>query len=188
MNNVKVKNLLGSYNYVYNNQIEKKELFNTTKIDDLWFSTRITNIFYKHNIKTVYDLLRFSELDLLRLQDLGRKSLNEIKETLGLYGVNLPNLSKKKDKYFTFIALTDDDIELLITQTCKSFINDFYNRFEIVRGNLDQITEYGCFHWVETNIEAVFVYNFFQNKNINSAMLWDLDLTSWVIFTDVEII
>tara|TARA_R100000656_G_scaffold74699_1_gene55453 strand:+ start:675 stop:1115 length:441 start_codon:yes stop_codon:yes gene_type:complete len=144
MNNVKVKKLLGSFDSVYNNQTEKNELYNTTEIDDLWFSARITNILHKHNIKTVNDLLRFSEIELFRLQNLGRKSLNEIKETLGLYGVNLP---KKKNKYFTFkgrsgvtireaiipektVTLTDNDIKLLITQTCKSFMNDFYNRFE----------------------------------------------------------
>ena len=68
-------------------------------------SVRSYNCLINEGIKYIGDLVQKSELDMLRLPNFGRKSLNELKENLKVMGLSFdmkldnwsPNeLSKKK--------------------------------------------------------------------------------------------
>ncbi len=66
-------------------------------LSDHLFSVRTSNVFEKYEIKYVSDLLKYSELDLLRLDNFGRKSLTEI--NLFLATKNLKLGQKKNIKF-----------------------------------------------------------------------------------------
>ena len=51
---------------------------------------KILNIFEKHNIKTLGDLCKYSEEDLLSLPQFGIKSLDRVKLELQTYDLKLP--------------------------------------------------------------------------------------------------
>jgi len=65
------------------------------KVDDFETSLRVINFFKNDNINYIGDLVQFSEGEVLRTPNFGRKSLNEIKEVLtgmSLYlGMEIPN-------------------------------------------------------------------------------------------------
>ncbi|MDP3726542.1 MAG: DNA-directed RNA polymerase subunit alpha C-terminal domain-containing protein, partial [bacterium] len=63
--------------------------FLKTRIDTLGFSTRTTNALDGANIRTVGGLIRKSTDDLLEVEGLGEKGIQEIKRTLGNFGVTL---------------------------------------------------------------------------------------------------
>lgn len=56
-----------------------------------WFSNRTCNVLKREGITKVLQLASYSEDDLLSLDNLGRKSLNEIKAVLGEQGLKLNN-------------------------------------------------------------------------------------------------
>ena len=56
-----------------------------SKVD---FSVRSQNVFRSNNIVYLSDLIRFTERDFLRMPNLGRKSLDEIKSFLEFKGLN----------------------------------------------------------------------------------------------------
>ena len=62
------------------------------KIEDLQLSVRTANCFYNMGVVYVHQLLKYTETDLLRTKNFGRKSLNEIKEVLEEYGAKLGEL------------------------------------------------------------------------------------------------
>ena len=63
--------------------------FLKTRIDTLGFSTRTANALSSANIRTVGGLIRKSADDLSRLEGLGEKGIQEVKRTLGNYGITL---------------------------------------------------------------------------------------------------
>lgn len=67
---------------------EDKEVLKT-RVDTLGFSTRTTNALDKANIRTIGGLARKSEEDLLTLEGLGGKGIQEIKRALGNFGITL---------------------------------------------------------------------------------------------------
>jgi len=69
-------------------QEEDKE-FLRTRVDSLGFSTRTLNALTKANIRTVGGLARKSEKDLMELEGLGSKGIQEIKRTLSNFGIIL---------------------------------------------------------------------------------------------------
>ena len=61
------------------------------EIQELELNIRLTNAFKKHlpDIKTIGDLVLMSEIELIQTPDIGRKSLNEVKEVLSLMNLRL---------------------------------------------------------------------------------------------------
>jgi DNA-directed RNA polymerase subunit alpha len=57
-------------------------------VEELELSVRSANCLKTANIKTIGDLVRKSESDMLKYKNFGRKSLNEIKEILGGMGLS----------------------------------------------------------------------------------------------------
>lgn len=71
-------------------------------VDELELSVRAQNCLKNANIKTIDDLVRKSEHEMLRTKNFGRKSLNEIKEMLSSMGLRLgmalePEAMRKKE-------------------------------------------------------------------------------------------
>lgn len=68
------------------------------KIDEMELSVRSYNCLINEGIRTLGDLVRKDEMDLLKLPNFGRKSLNELKDNLknlGLsFGMTLPTAEK----------------------------------------------------------------------------------------------
>ncbi|MAG12614.1 DNA-directed RNA polymerase subunit alpha [bacterium] len=63
--------------------------FLRTRIDTLGFSTRTANALASSNIRTVGGLIRKSPDDLYSIDGLGEKGMQEIRRTLGNFGVTL---------------------------------------------------------------------------------------------------
>jgi len=59
------------------------------KVDELELSVRSANCLKNDNIVYIGDLVQKTEAEMLRTPNFGRKSLNEIKETLGTMGLTL---------------------------------------------------------------------------------------------------
>jgi DNA-directed RNA polymerase alpha subunit len=56
-----------------------------TRLEDLYgdtISVRTVNCLHNENIRTLGDLVRYNESEILRIPNLGRRSLNELKEML----------------------------------------------------------------------------------------------------------
>ncbi len=58
-------------------------------VDELELSVRASNCLKNANIRLIGELVQKSEQDLLKTKNFGRKSLNEIKEVLGMMGLHL---------------------------------------------------------------------------------------------------
>ena len=73
--------------------IEREEASNNsvleTSILDLDLSVRSTNCLMRANIKDIKDLIAKSEEDMMKVRNLGRKSLKEVKEKLEELGLSL---------------------------------------------------------------------------------------------------
>lgn len=68
---------------------EEDKEFLKTRVDSLGFSTRTANALAKVNIRTVGGLVRKKEKELLELDGLGEKGIQEIKRTLSNFGIVL---------------------------------------------------------------------------------------------------
>jgi len=58
-------------------------------LEDLELSVRAMNSLHNENIKTIGDLVKLTDEDLLKLKNFGHKSLEEIKTALGAVGLTL---------------------------------------------------------------------------------------------------
>jgi DNA-directed RNA polymerase subunit alpha len=70
----------------------KKEIdveFLKTRIDDIGLSARTVKALTTANIRTVGGLARKKEADILDVEGLGSKGIQEIKKTLSNYGITL---------------------------------------------------------------------------------------------------
>jgi DNA-directed RNA polymerase subunit alpha len=70
-------------------------------VDELELSVRSANCLQNANIRFIGELVQKTEAEMLKTKNFGRKSLNEIKETLGALGLSLgmtiDNLPPRKD-------------------------------------------------------------------------------------------
>lgn len=58
-------------------------------VEELELSVRTLNCFKNEGIRTVRDIVAKSEFELMRTPNFGRKSLNEVKEILSVFGLKL---------------------------------------------------------------------------------------------------
>jgi DNA-directed RNA polymerase subunit alpha len=66
-------------------------------IDELEFSVRAHNCLVGAGIKRVIDLVNLTDEDLLKIKNFGRKSLREVKEIIGAFGLHLGMNVKELD-------------------------------------------------------------------------------------------
>ena len=77
-----------SDNKVENDVKQIDDIFNQP-IDCLETTVRTMNCLKAQNIRTIKDLVAYSQLDLLKLPSLGKKCFNEVKEAVGNMGLTL---------------------------------------------------------------------------------------------------
>lgn len=74
-------------------------------VNELELSVRAANCLKKANIKTIDDLVRKTEMEMLKTKNFGKKSLNEIKEVLAEMGLSLgnkrENFGRTNDEYMS---------------------------------------------------------------------------------------
>ena len=73
---------------------DKQQQILSMKIEDMDFSVRSYNCLKRANIHTVEDLIRKTEDEMLKVRNLGKKSLDEVMQKLEAYGLSL---EKKED-------------------------------------------------------------------------------------------
>ena len=69
-----------------------------SKIDMLELTVRSNNVLKAQGIFIVKDLIQRTERDCLRMENMGRKSLNEIKEHLAVHGLVLGSIFEEPEK------------------------------------------------------------------------------------------
>ena len=77
-------------------EIEKDDLVEYSKIENLDLSVRSYNCLKRARINTIGELTQKTEEDMMRVRNLGRKSLKEIKDKLfNLYGIKLKTVIER---------------------------------------------------------------------------------------------
>ena len=66
-------------------------------IEDLELSARAHNCLIAHGIKRILDLVNLSEEDGLKIKNFGRKSLNEVKDSMKAFGLSFGMDIKEED-------------------------------------------------------------------------------------------
>jgi DNA-directed RNA polymerase subunit alpha len=75
---------------------EKEKILNKT-IEELDFSVRSYNCLKKSNVNTLRDLVNYSPMEVIKIKNLGKKSLDEIKEKMTKYGFVLGEKTQQED-------------------------------------------------------------------------------------------
>ena len=75
---------------------EKEKILNKS-IEELDFSVRSYNCLKKSNINTLRDLVDYSPIEVIKIKNLGKKSLDEIKEKITKYGFVLGEKMHQED-------------------------------------------------------------------------------------------
>ena len=75
---------------------DKQQQILSMKIEDMDFSVRSYNCLKRANIHTVEDLISKSEDEMLKVRNLGKKSLDEVIAKLESYGLSLEKRRIKK--------------------------------------------------------------------------------------------
>ena len=75
---------------------EKEKILNKT-IEELDFSVRSYNCLKKSGINTLRDVINYSPEEVIKIKNLGKKSLDEIKEKMNKYGFTLGEKKQQED-------------------------------------------------------------------------------------------
>jgi len=75
---------------------EKEKILNKT-IEELDFSVRSYNCLKKSGINTLRDVIKYSPEEVIKIKNLGKKSLDEIKEKMNKYGYTLGEKKQQED-------------------------------------------------------------------------------------------
>lgn len=75
---------------------EKEKILNKT-IEELDFSVRSYNCLKKSKVNTLRDLVEYSPMEIIKIKNLGKKSLDEIKEKITKYGFVLGEKMHQED-------------------------------------------------------------------------------------------
>ena len=86
---MKEKNIYISYSAKYSRTTQKQIKILEKTIEDMDLSVRSYNCLKRANIHTVEDLTKKTEDDMLKVRNLGKKSLDEVIFKLESYGLKL---------------------------------------------------------------------------------------------------
>ncbi len=75
---------------------KKEKILNKT-IEELDFSVRSYNCLKKSGVNTLRDLINYSPEEVIKIKNLGKKSLDEIKEKINKYGFTLGEKMQQED-------------------------------------------------------------------------------------------
>lgn len=87
----------GSVEIMVEKEEDEKERIREMSIEELELSVRSSNCLRRANIDTVEKLTQKTEEDMIKVRNLGRKSLNEIKHKLAEIGLSLSPEEKSKE-------------------------------------------------------------------------------------------
>lgn len=89
---IELQEIPQSLEYVKQQSLQRNELeeeLKSTPIETLEYTVRTSNCLKAEGIETVYDLIQWTEVELLKTPNLGKKSLTEIKDKLANRGLSL---------------------------------------------------------------------------------------------------
>lgn len=87
----------GNIEIMVEKEEDEKERIREMSIEELELSVRSSNCLRRANIDTVEKLTQKTEEDMIKVRNLGRKSLNEIKHKLAEMGLSLSPEEKSKE-------------------------------------------------------------------------------------------
>ena len=128
---------------------EVKEVKNVdaTKIGNIPFTVRAYNCLRAEGIETIGDLLKYSERDLCRIPNMGRKSIKDIKEVLTSMNLVLKAPSRtiveKKivEKKLSFAAKSNKDRLNSYTNECRKRRLGIYAQFKRENKTIQELAD-----------------------------------------------
>jgi DNA-directed RNA polymerase alpha subunit len=84
-----IKSEIAAFILINHIEQDKKEDYLLKTVTDIGLTIRTSSALQSDNIYTVSDLVKLSENDILKIQNLGQKSLREIKDVISLIGFHL---------------------------------------------------------------------------------------------------
>ena len=106
-------------------------------IDDVDFSIRTYNVLKNAGIRYLNDLAEFTSRTLLQWRTLGKKSLNEIRETLAIYGLSLKDETVDIDVKKTILI----DLPKVL-RDIKKQVDEMQQELRFFGYKIDQIATY----------------------------------------------
>ena len=85
---VEIKSIVEDVEVIAESKVETTNKFQNMTIDDLELSVRSFNCLKRAGIQTVEELIQKTEEDMMKVRNLGKKSLKEVKEVLASYGLS----------------------------------------------------------------------------------------------------
>ena len=85
---VEINSIVEDVEVIAESKVETTNKFQNMTIDDLELSVRSNNCLKRAGIQTVEELIQKTEEDMMKVRNLGKKSLKEVKEVLASYGLS----------------------------------------------------------------------------------------------------
>ena len=85
---VEISSIVEDVDVIAEAKVEPTNKFQNITIDDLELSIRSLNCLKRAGIQNVEELMQKTEEDMMKVRNLGKKSLKEIKEVLASYGLS----------------------------------------------------------------------------------------------------
>ena len=85
---VEINSIVEDLEVIAESKVETTNKFQNITIDDLELSVRSLNCLKRAGIQTVEELMQKTEEDMMKVRNLGKKSLKEVKEVLASYGLS----------------------------------------------------------------------------------------------------
>ena len=85
---VEINSIVEDVEVIAEAKVESTNKFQNMTIDDLELSVRSNNCLKRAGIQTVEELIQKTEEDMMKVRNLGKKSLKEIKEVIASYGLS----------------------------------------------------------------------------------------------------
>ena len=85
---VEINSIVEDVEVIAESKVETTNKFQNMTIDDLELSVRSFNCLKRAGIQTVEELMQKTEEDMMKVRNLGKKSLKEVKEVLASYGLS----------------------------------------------------------------------------------------------------